>query len=63
MTTLTFEVGDTVQTESMAGLEFGKVVSINHFSGRVDVWFDYDSCPHFYSFNFNQIKKVIKGAK
>lgn len=59
MTTF-FEVGDTVQTESMAGLEFGKVVSINRNSGKVDIWFDYDSCPHFYTFNFNQIKKVVK---
>lgn len=57
---ITFQVGDTVQTQSMAGLEYGKVVSINHKIGKVDIWFDYDSCPHFYSFNFNQIKRVVK---
>lgn len=57
---ITFQVGDTVQTESMAGLEYGKVVSINDKIGKVEIWFDYDSCPHFYSFNFNQIKRVVK---
>jgi hypothetical protein len=50
--------GDRVQITSLAGIEFGVVESINHKSGKVDVYFNYDGCPHFCTFNIWQAKVV-----
>lgn len=37
------------------GIEIGRIESINFKSGKVLIFFDYVDCPHFASFNLNQI--------
>jgi len=50
--------GDKVQVNSMAGIEFGVIESINFKLGKATVFFDYDACPHFCTFNISQLKVV-----
>ena len=51
-------VGDRVEVRSDAGIEYGVIESINHNSGKVDVYFNYGDCPHFCTFNISQVKVV-----
>jgi hypothetical protein len=37
------------------GLEIGTIYSINFVTGKVLIYFNYPECPHFASFNVNQI--------
>lgn len=54
MTTL--KIGDKVQVTSLAGIEVGILESIN--AHKALVFFNYDACPHFCSFNPSQVKAV-----
>jgi len=51
-------IGNKVQVTSLAGIEIGVLDSINFNTGKALVFFDYDSCPHFCSFNISQLKAV-----
>jgi hypothetical protein len=50
------KVGMQVLISHDMGLEFGRIESINYKSGKVLVYFDYKACPHFASFNLDQIQ-------
>ena len=56
MTTTTFNIGDKVQVTSIAGTEIGILDSF--IGGKALVFFQYDACPHFCSFNLSQVKAV-----
>jgi cytochrome oxidase Cu insertion factor (SCO1/SenC/PrrC family) len=51
-------VGQFVVIKHDQGLEIGTVESINHKSKRVLIFFNYESCPHYCSFNFSQINQI-----
>jgi len=50
--------GDKVQVTSLAGIEFGVIENIHTKAGKALVFFDYESCPHFCTFNISQLKVV-----
>lgn len=49
------KVGMEVLIKHDLGLEIGQIESINLISGKVLVYFDYVDCPHFATFNLNQV--------
>ena len=50
--------GNRVQVTSDAGIEYGVIESINHNTGKVDVYFNYGDCPHFCTFNISQVMVI-----
>lgn len=50
--------GQFVEVTHLQGTEVGIIESINFKSGKVLVFFDYEACPHFDSFNINQVKPI-----
>lgn len=55
---MSIQIGDKVKVTSLAGIEFGTIASVNSKTQKADVFFNYNACPHFDRFNFNQIEKV-----
>ena len=51
-------VGQMVVVTHLQGEEVGRLESINMLTGKALVYFDYESCPHFDSFNLNQVNSV-----
>jgi hypothetical protein len=51
--------GQQVVVTHLQGSEIGEVESYNPRTGKVLVFFNYESCPHFDSFNFEQVKLII----
>jgi hypothetical protein len=49
------KVGMEVLIKHDLGLEIGQIESINPKSGKVLVHFDYVDCPHYATFNLDQI--------
>jgi len=52
---MNLKVGMQVLLKHDLGLELGEIESINWKSGKVLVYFDYIDCPHFATFNIDQI--------
>jgi len=50
-----YRVGMDVIVKHDLGLECGTIESVNYNSRKVLVFFDYPECPHFASFNMNQV--------
>jgi hypothetical protein len=50
--------GQMVEVTHLQGTEVGEVESVNYQSGRVLVFFNYEACPHFDSFNLSQVKPL-----
>ena len=48
--------GQFVEVTHLQGTEAGIVESVNFKTGKVLVFFNYDACPHFDTFNINQVK-------
>lgn len=53
-----FNVGQLVRVKSFAGIETGRIASINHTTGKADIFFNYPACPHYCAFNISQIMEV-----
>ena len=51
-------IGQYVVIKHDRGLEIGTVESINHKSKKVLIFFNYELCPHYCSFNFSQINQI-----
>ena len=47
--------GQRVVVSHLQGQEIGTVESVNYMTNKVLVYFDYEDCPHFDSFNLNQV--------
>lgn len=58
-TPMDLQLGQRVRVKSLAGIELGRITSINEKSGKVDIYFDYPSCPHHCTFNINQVVEVV----
>lgn len=52
----TLTKGQLVEVTSLQGIEIGEVDSINYKTGKVTVYFNYEACPHFDTFNLSQVK-------
>ena len=52
------KTGNKVKVTSLIGEEIGIIHSINLKSGKALVYFNYDACPHFCSFNISQLKAM-----
>ena len=50
--------GQWVEVSHLQGTEIGEVESVNYKTGKVLVFFNYEACPHFTSFNLDQVKAV-----
>jgi hypothetical protein len=50
--------GQMVEVTHLQGTEIGEVDSVNYQTGKVLVYFNYEACPHFTSFNLNQVKPI-----
>lgn len=48
--------GQIVEVSHLQGKETGIVESVNYKTGKVLVFFDDVNCPHFDSFNLDQIR-------
>lgn len=59
--------GQRVVVTHLQGEEFGTVESVNYTTKKVLVYFDYEDCPHFDSFNLNQVTayrpKLVEDSK
>ena len=47
-----------VEVTHLQGAEIGEVDSVNYQTGKVLVYFNYEACPHFTSFNLSQVKPI-----
>jgi hypothetical protein len=52
------KAGMDVLVKHDQGIEIGSVETVNYLSGKVLVFFDYEACPHFAIFNFNQVSYI-----
>lgn len=50
--------GQLVEVTHLQGTEIGEVESVNYATGKVLVYFNYEACPHFTSFNLSQVKPL-----
>jgi hypothetical protein len=50
--------GQFVEVQHLQGTEIGEISSINYKTGKALIFFDYEQCPHFDSFNITQLKKI-----
>ena len=50
--------GQRVIVTHLQGEEEGQVESVNLKTGKVLVFFNYPECPHFDSFNLNQVRPI-----
>ena len=50
--------GQMVEVTLLQGTEIGKVDSVNYQTGKVIVYFNYEACPLFTSFNLNLVKPI-----
>jgi hypothetical protein len=50
--------GQLVEVSHLQGTEIGEVESVNYQSGKVLVYFNYEACPHFTSFNLSQVTPI-----
>ena len=50
--------GQKVLVSHLQGEEEGEIESINLKTGKVLVFFNYLDCPHFDSFNLNQVRPL-----
>ncbi len=59
--------GQLVEVTHLQGTEIGEIESVNYQTGKVLVFFNYEACPHFTSFNLSQIApikpKLVKGVE
>lgn len=53
--------GQKVQVTHLQGVEAGVVESVNYRTGKVLVYFDNKDCPHFDSFNLDQVQPYPLG--
>ncbi len=51
-----FAKGRKVTVTHLQGSEIGEIESVNWNSGKILVYFNYESCPHFDSFNIDQVE-------
>lgn len=51
-------VGQVVEVRHLQGIEVGTIESINWKTGKALVHFKYESCPHFDSFNIEQLQPL-----
>ena len=50
--------GQLVEVSHLQGIEVGEIESVNYKTGKVLVYFNYEACPHFDSFNLDQVKPL-----
>ena len=50
--------GQMVEVSHLQGTEIGEVESVNYQTGKVLIFFNYDACPHFTSFNLSQVRQI-----
>ncbi len=50
--------GQLVEVTHLQGNEIGEVESVNYAIGKVLVYFNYEACPHFTSFNLSQVRPL-----
>lgn len=50
--------GQMVEVSHLQGTEIGEVESVNYQTGKVLVFFNYEACPHFTSFNLSQVRSI-----
>ena len=50
-----------VEVSHLKGIEIGAVESVNYKTGKVQVYFAYEACPHSTSFNRSPLKKNRAG--
>ena len=48
--------GQKVIVTHLQGQESGEVESVNYKTGKVLVFFNYEDCPHYDSFNLEQVE-------
>lgn len=53
------QVGQTVRMISLAGIETGRIHSINTKAEKVDIYFDDPICPHYWRANYFNILEVV----
>ena len=51
--------GQIVVIKHDQGLEIGEISSINYKTGKVDIFFNYQACPHYCTFNLDQIVESV----
>lgn len=50
--------GQMVEVSHLQGTEIGEVESVNYQTGKVLIFFNYEACPHFISFNLSQVRPI-----
>lgn len=55
---MSLTIGTTVSVLHDQGVETGIVHGFNEKTGKVDVYFDYEACPHLCRFNIWQVVEV-----
>lgn len=50
--------GQMVEVSHLQGTEIGEVESVNYQTGKVLIFFNYEACPHFTSFNLSQVRQI-----
>ena len=50
--------GQMVEVSHLQGTEIGEVESVNYQTGKVLIFFNYEACPHFTSFNLSQVRPI-----
>jgi hypothetical protein len=55
-----FAKGRKVTVTHLQGSEVGEIESVNWNSGKVLVYFNYESCPHLDSFSIDQVELFLE---
>ena len=50
--------GQMVEVSHLQGTEIGEVESVNYQTGKVLIFFNYEACPYFTSFNLSQVRPI-----
>lgn len=50
--------GQMVEVSHLQGTEIGEVESVNYQTGKVLIFFNYEACPHFTSFNLSRVRPI-----
>lgn len=50
--------GQMVEVSHLQGTEIGEVESVNYQTGKVLIFFNYEACPHFTSFNLSHVRPI-----
>ena len=50
--------GQMVEVSHLQGTEIGEVESVSYQTRKVLIFFNYEACPHFTSFNLSQVRPI-----